>query len=206
MHSSAPPMPAWPRPSASTLTSQMPARRLWLTRSTPATDPACVSSRRRYWPSENGNWRDCNEIECRDGNRTLLSFLNMIGRSADRTRENGQEAPRDAVTGQRYWPSIGLAPPNATRLPGVPASGERTGGCGGVPPIDVRLDPTQIPASISAECPRGGSGRLPARVRPTRSPSSLHGGLPPRRLKQRVTWLVGFVDSASPMMGLNLEE
>ena len=45
-------MPAWPRHSASTPMSPMPARRLWLTRSTPATDRACVSSRRSYWPSK----------------------------------------------------------------------------------------------------------------------------------------------------------
>ena len=49
------------------------------------------------------------------GNRTLLSFLKTIGRSAVRTRGSGQEAPHDAVIGQRYWPSIGPTPPNATR-------------------------------------------------------------------------------------------
>jgi hypothetical protein len=50
-----------------------------------------------------------------EGNRTLPSLLKTIGRSAVQTRRNGQEAPHDAVTGQRYWPSIGPARPNATR-------------------------------------------------------------------------------------------
>src|SRR5579863_7782971 len=48
-----------------------------------------------------------------EGNRTLLSSLKTIGRSAVRTLGSGQEAPHDAVTGQRYWPSIGPAPPSA---------------------------------------------------------------------------------------------
>ncbi len=109
-------MPGWPRHSASTPMSPMPARRLWLTRSTPATDRACVSSRRSYWPSEIEIGSTPTKSSAEKGNRTLLSFLKTIGRSAVRTRGSGQEAPRDAVPGQRYWPGIGPAPPRAPRV------------------------------------------------------------------------------------------
>jgi hypothetical protein len=51
-----------------------------------------------------------------EGNRTLPSSLKTIGRSGIRTPASGQEAPHDALTGQRYWPDIGPAPPSATRV------------------------------------------------------------------------------------------
>ena len=45
-------------------------------------------------------------------NRTLLSFLKTIGRSAIRTRGSGQEAPRDAHSWPeilaRYWRSASM--------------------------------------------------------------------------------------------------
>src|ERR1017187_1925254 len=67
------------------------------------------------WPAQTKAQRYQRKQSAEEGNRTLLSFLKTIGRSAVRTRGSGQEAPHDAVIGQRYWPSIGPTPPNATR-------------------------------------------------------------------------------------------
>jgi hypothetical protein len=64
-----------------------------------------------------------------EGNRTLLSVPEMIGRSAVRTRGSGQEAPRDAVAGQRYWPGIGqrLQAPRGRGLAWVRSEDTRVG-------------------------------------------------------------------------------
>ena len=88
--------------------------------STPATDPVCASSWRRYWASIGPataklaplQWKRSAE----KGNRTLLSVQKTIARGAVRTRGSGQDAPRDALAGQRYWPSIGPARSGATSV------------------------------------------------------------------------------------------
>src|ERR1700721_1024024 len=67
------------------------------------------------WPAQGKAQHYQRNRSAEEGNRTLLRFLKTIGRSAVRTRGSGQEAPRDAVAGQRYWPGIGPAPPSATR-------------------------------------------------------------------------------------------
>ena len=51
-----------------------------------------------------------------NANGVLLSSLKTIGRSAVRTPVSGQEAPYDAVAGQRYWPSIGPARPRVMKV------------------------------------------------------------------------------------------
>ena len=76
-----------------------------------------ASSRRSDWPSTGPAKSKLTPQQRsrvpRKGNRTLLGLVKTIGRSGVRTRGSGQKAPHDAVTGQRYWPSIGPAPPSA---------------------------------------------------------------------------------------------
>jgi hypothetical protein len=93
------PMWTWPRPSASTPTSPMPALRLWLTRSTPATDRACVSSRKRYWPSIGPSKPKMAPLQrkrsAEKGNRTLTPhsterrFLSPLGVDPNRPHVPG---------------------------------------------------------------------------------------------------------------------
>ena len=103
-----------------------------------------------------------------EGNRTLLSLLKTIGRSAVRTRASGQEAPHDAPAGQRYWPVLAQRP-LALRGAGCGGSGERTLGRGQTPP---RRDPGAAPRGPSL----GGNGLTGVRMgvywRPWKHPAA----------------------------------
>src|ERR1019366_1394554 len=67
------------------------------------------------WPAKAKAQQYQRNRSAEEGNRTLPSLLKTIGRNVVRTQGSGREAPHDAVTGQRYWPSIGPAPSSASR-------------------------------------------------------------------------------------------
>ncbi len=142
--------PLWRRRCGTTRTSPTPLFRRSLTRLTPGTAHVCALSQGRMGTGIPKPHTYQQNKSAEKGNRTLPSLLKAIGSSAVQTRGNGHRTPRDAVPGQRYWPSTGPAPSKRHEVQSVPASGERTLGWPRAKETIERSPPLRLRALASA--------------------------------------------------------